>query len=138
MAFEGQQFKILGAVSGGDLSAASAQYKFVKFNATDKQVVLCTALTDKPCGVLQAPTPTSATGQPVEVVWMGQTKVQSDGSVNSADTICPDANGRAHTILHGTDTTKFACGQCISKDGATAAGDYVSVFIDCGAPTRAA
>lgn len=140
MAFEGQQaVKLQGAVAGADLSASSTQYKFVKYNGTDNQVVLCAAVTDVPCGVLQGPAPSSATGTPVEVLAVGVTKIQISGSLSSGNLIGPDANGRARNNVPGTDTTKYIAGQYMAtQGGGTAAGDYGTAVVNCASPSRAA
>lgn len=142
MAIEGQQpIKLVGAVAGADLSAQSNQYKFVKYNGTGSQVVLCAALTDIPCGVLQGPAPTSAVGQPVEVVAVGQTKVQSDGATITAagQTIGTTASGQARANVAGTDTTKYIVGQ-VAQIGAASpgAGVLFDAVINCASPCRGA
>lgn len=140
MAFEGQQaVKLQGAVAGADLSASSTQYKFVKYNGTDNQVVLCAATTDIPAGVLQAPAPSSAVGTPVEVLAIGVTKVQISGSLSSGNTIGTDGNGRARSNVAGTDTTKYIVGQYMAtQGGGTTAGDYGTAVVNCASPARGA
>lgn len=131
MAWEGQQpVKIIGAVAGADLSAASTQYKFVKFtNTTSFNVSLCAATTDIPCGVLQSPAPTSSTGQPVEVVAVGQTKLQTDGTLGFGNIIMCDASGRG--------TPALATGYPVGRSGgnASTAGAYIDAIVNCIAPT---
>src|SRR5262245_47486067 len=123
MSFEGAQpVKVIGAVAGADLSAASTQYKFVKFSTTTSgRVVLCAATTDDPCGVLQAPAPSSALDQPVEVLAVGQTKLQSDGTVTHGGRVMCDANGRATPVL----ATGYPAGRCVDAAGATVAGSLI-------------
>lgn len=137
MAYEGIQQAIPGLISGADLSAASAQYKFVKLSA-DRTVVLCDGATDKPIGVLQAPTPTSATGQPVSVVGFGVTKVQADASLAAGDSIGTSADGQADKKIPGTDTTEYIVGQVLEVAGGTTAGNYITAFINCANAGRAA
>ena len=140
MAFEGSQpVKLQGAVAGADLSASSTQYKFVKYNGTDNQVVLCAATTDVPAGVLQAPAPSSAVGTPVEVLCVGVTKIQISGALTSGLTIGTDANARARSNVAGTDTTKYIVGQYMATPGGgSAAGDYGTAVVNCASPCRAA
>jgi len=136
MAYEGIQQCIPGLVSGADLSAASAQYKFVKLSA-DKTVVLCAALTDIPIGVLQAPTPTAATGQAVTVCGFGVTKIQADASLTYGQLIGTSADGQADAKTPGAGT-EFVVGQVIAVAGGTTAGNYITAFINCANPGVAA
>jgi len=137
MAYEGSQpITLPGAVSGADLSASTVAFKFVKFS-TAPSVVLCTATTDVPCGVIQAPTPTSATGQPVNVVALGITKVQGDGSASVGDLIGPDASAQARKNAWTTDKTKFICGVVINRDAAGVAGSLLTAAINCINPPKA-
>ena len=126
MSFEGQQpVKLISAVSGADLSAASVQYKFVKFNGTGQQVVLCNGVTDIPCGVLQAPAPTSAVGQPVEVVAIGETKLQDAGTLAAGSLIQTDANGQGKPVV----ATGYTSGTCVVPGGAASA--YATAIVNC-------
>lgn len=136
MAFEGIQQCIPGLVSGADLSASTVQYKFVKLSA-DKTVVLCAAATDIPIGVLQAPTPTSATGQAVTVVGFGVTKIQADASLTFGNLIGTSADGQADAKTAGAGT-EFIVGQVIAVAGGTTAGNYITAFINCANPGVAA
>jgi hypothetical protein len=136
MAYEGHQITIPGAVAGADLSAAANAFKFVKWG-TAPAVVLCSAVTDIPCGVLQAPAPTSALGQPVQVVALGCTKVQGDGTATVGALIGPDTNGRAVTNVWGTDKTAFIAGYVLNRDAAGAAGSLLTAMINCINPPKA-
>ena len=137
MAYEGQQFSIPGLISGEDLSASTVQFKFVKLSA-DRTVVVCTGATDVPIGVLQAPTPTSATGQPVTVCAIGLTKVQADASLTYGMAIGTSADGQADRKIAGTDTTEYVVGQVVEVAGGTTAANYITALINCAAPRRAA
>ena len=136
MAYEGPQFTLPGVVSGGDLSAAAVAFKFVKFS-TAPAVVLCTGVTDVPCGVIQAPAPTSATGQPVQVVAMGVTKLQGDGTTTVGDLVGPDAAGKAVKVAWITDPTAHVAGVCIYRDAATPTGCLLTAAINCITPPKA-
>ena len=141
MSFEGSQpVKIVGAVAGADLSASSTQYKFVKFNGTGIQVILCSAETDIPCGVLQGPAATANVGEPVEVTALGQTKLQSDGSTITAagQGICTSASGQAQANVAGTGTTKYTVGQTVSTGATPGAGVLIDAMINCMSPCRGA
>ena len=137
MAYEGILQCIPGLVSGEDLSASTVAFKFVKLSA-DRTVVLCTGATDKPIGVLQAPTPTSATGQAVTVGAVGVSKVQADASLTYGTLIGTSADGQADAKTPGTDTTEYIVGQVIEVAGGTTAGNYITAAINCLAPCRAA
>jgi hypothetical protein len=137
MAFEGQQFCIPGLVSGADLSAAAVAFTFVKLSA-DRTVVQCNGATDIPIGVLQAPTPTSAVGQPVTVCSIGLTKLQADASLTAGNAIGTSADGQADAKTAGGDTTEYVVGQVVEVNGGTTAGNYITALINCAAPRRAA
>lgn len=137
MAYEGIMQCIPGLISGEDLSASTVQFKFVKLSA-DRTVVVCAGATDKPIGVLQAPTPTSATGQPVVVCALGITKLQADASLTFGTLIGTSADGQADAKVPGTDTTEFIVGQVVEVAGGTTAGNYITAAINCFAPCRAA
>ena len=138
MAFEGFQITIPGLVAGADLSAATTQFKFVKLNGTDDQVVLCSATTDKPIGVLQAPAAGSGVGTPVTVCALGTTKIQAGGSITSGDSIGTTTGAQAATYAQGTDTTKYLVGQAIEVAGGTSAGNYITACINCLSLARGA
>ena len=141
MAYEGPQpVKIVGAVAGADLSASTTQFKFVKFNGTGSQVILCSATTDIPCGVLQAPAATSSVGEAVEVTALGQTKLQSDGSTitGAGQTIGTTASGQALAVVAGTDTTKYIVGLTVSTGTTPGAGVLIDALVNCMSPARAA
>ena len=137
MAYEGILQCIPGLVSGEDLSASTVAFKFVKLSA-DRTVVVCSGATDKPIGVLQAPTPTSATGQAVTVVGLGVTKVQADASLTAGNLIGTSADGQADAKTPGTDTTEYVVGTVLEVAGGTTAGNYVTAAINCFSPARAA
>lgn len=136
MAYEGQQIMLPGAVAGADLSAASVAYKFVKFS-TAPAVVLCDNIADLPCGVIQAPAPTSATGQPVQVCTLGVTKLQGDGTATVGAKVGVNADSRAVTVVWGTDTTAYVCGVVLNRDAAGSAGSYLTVAVNCINPPLA-
>ena len=128
MAYKGSQpFKIT-LEAGADLS--SSQYYFVKLNASGKAVV-CSAVTDKPVGVLQND-PTS--GQAAEVVVVGLTKMSTNAALAIGDLIGTSSDSQAAAYVAGTDTTKYSAGICI-KDNGAAAG-IIKAVINCGSPNR--
>jgi hypothetical protein len=129
---EGSQVKIPGLRAGADLSAPSNQHKFVKYSAL-KTVIVCTAATDRPCGVLQN-TPTA--GDAAEVVCFGITKVQGDADLGFGDLIGTSADGQADAKLPGTDITEYVCGHVIEDN--TTAGALATAFVNCVSPHRGA
>lgn len=139
MAYEGHQITIPGAVSGEDLSAAACAFKLVKWDTVTlaPNVVLCDAETDVPCGVLQAPTPTAAEGQPVQVVAYGITKIQGDGTVTVGETFGSSTTAKAHKCVYVTDKTKFICGFILNRDAAGADGMLLTAAVNCINPMKA-
>lgn len=134
MPFEGALVRLSGLKAGAGISGASAQYKFVKMSA-DLTVVLCSAVTDVPIGVLQAP---AAQGDPCEVVALGETQLQAGGSLTAGNLIGTNASGQAAALTPGTDTTKFIVGQVVNVAGATSAGNLITAAVNCVSPARAA
>jgi hypothetical protein len=129
--YEGAQKKLVGCVAGSGLTATTVQYRFVKISA-DNTVVLCAATTDVPCGVIQAPV--AATGDPVEVVYEGQTLLQADTSITisgATGLIGTSGDGQATVAV----ATMYVAGQAISIAGATTAGTLIGALISCGSPT---
>lgn len=116
-----------GVIAGAGLTAATAQYKFVKFSA-DNTVVLCAATTDIPCGVLQEPA--AATGDPVDVVYGGSTLLQAGASTTAGTPIGTTASGQAQTAV----ATQYPVGVPTSVGGATTAGTLITAVINCANP----
>lgn len=116
-----------GVIAGAGLTAATAQYRYVKFSA-DNTVVLCAATTDIACGVLQEPA--VATGDPVDVVYGGETMLQAGGSVTAGQPIATDANGRAQTAV----ATQYPNGTAVNVAGATTAGTLITAVVNCANP----
>lgn len=115
------------AKAGADLSAK--QYHLVKFSA-DNTVVLCTALTDKPCGVLQD-NPTL--GQACQVLATGITKVvvNAVSALAAGDALGTDIAGTGVKKVALTDIGCYVVGQVV-KGGAI--GTMATAMISCAAP----
>ena len=115
------------AKAGADLS--DKQYHLVKFSA-DNTVVLCTALTDKPCGVLQD-NPTL--GQAAQILATGITKVKVDAATAlvAGQAIGTTVLGTAVSKVALTDIGCYVVGQVV-KGGA--AGTVATAMISCAAP----
>jgi len=130
MAFEGAQIKVPGLKASADLSAK--QYYFVKLSGVGT-VDVCSAVTDKPIGVLQnAP----VSGDAAEVCGLGVTKVSSDSALTAGNLIGTSADGQAAPYVAGTDTTKYICGQAI--DTTTAANGLATATVNCFSIARGA
>jgi hypothetical protein len=128
--------KLAGAVAGTGLTATTVANKFVKLSA-DNTVVLCSAATDVPIGVLQAPA--IATGDAVEVVVIGETQVQADAALTAGQLIGTSADGQAAHYTPGSSTTNYIVGAVVSAEGgASNAGNLVTAVINCATPARAA
>lgn len=120
--------KYSGVISGAGCTAASAQYRFVKFSA-DNTVVPCTATTDVPCGVLQAPC--VVTGDPVEVVYGGETMLQADTTVTFGQPIATSVDGQAQAAV----AAQYVVGVAVNVAGATTGGTLITAVVNCANPT---
>lgn len=129
--YEGAQKKLVGVIAGSGLTASTVQYRFVKISA-DNTVVLCAATTDIPCGVIQAPVTT--TGEPVDVVYEGQTLLQADASITIGSTtglLATSGDGQAQSAV----AAQYCAGQAISIAGATTSGTLIVAVVNCASPT---
>jgi len=135
MAFAGPQIKIPGLKAGADLSAASNQFKLVKISASGT-VVLCSAVTDKPCGVLQN---RPQNGEAAEVVALGITKILAASADLAAGAMVGTSTaGTAAAYVFGTDTTKYLVGEILAFDNADNDGALVTASVNCINPPRGA
>ncbi len=112
---------ILSFIAGASL--ATSQYLAVKLSADDT-VVVCTAVTDKPIGVLQNK---PASGGTAEVAVAGKTKWISDAALNAGDLVGTSADGQADAKVPGSDPTEYVLGTVLVGTGA--AGGYAEVLI---------
>lgn len=118
--------------AAGDLS--TKQFYFVKMSGAHT-VDVCSAVTDKPVGVLQ--NKPSAAGQEAEVCVWGWTKVQAGGTVTVGThySIGTDNAGKAVAYAPGTDTTKYLVGQPLTSG---ASGSLMEALINCANAGRGA
>jgi hypothetical protein len=136
--FEGQKpLKLLGAKAGAGLTGASVQYKWVKWSyPNDNTVVLCSAATDKPCGVLQAPV--VATGDAADVVAIGETLIQADLALAVGYGIGTAVDGQAAhyeaSITGGAQNIYYVAGMVVNVAGAITAGNLITAVINCVNP----
>lgn len=125
MAIELQGFKFT-AIAGADLSAK--QYHFMKISA-DMTVIVCAALTDIPCGVLQnAP----ISGQAAEVMVSGITKVVTGAALTAGNLIGCDADGHGVSVDPDGAADNYFVGQVLIGTGG--AGEIGSALINCATP----
>lgn len=110
-------------VAGADLS--THQYKFVKMSAANT-VVLCSAITDKPIGILQND---PKSGQEAEITVIGGSKLVTAAAMAVDAVVATDAAALGKTVAPGTDTTAYAVGRCLTAT--TAANGIASVLINC-------
>lgn len=107
--------------ASADLSAK--QFHFVKMSG-NMTVDVCSAITDKPIGILQN---NPASGETAVVAISGQSKVVADGTLAAGDVIGTSADGQADAIVNGVDVTVFVCGQAVE---AAAAGDTTQIELN--------
>lgn len=127
MATENPQ--LMTCIAGADLSADANKYKFVKFDATgDSEVIVCTAVTDRPCGVLYS---LGEAGAEVLVAYAGLTKVQADEALTAGDAVGTQTDGQAQVCVVGTETTVYDMGTVVR--GVSNAGELATVLLKQGA-----
>jgi hypothetical protein len=117
--------------AAADLSAD--QFLFVKLTG-DNQVNVCTAITDKPIGVLY--NKPDAAGKSAEVLMCGIGKVVATASIAAGALIGTTNAGKAVALVAGTDTTAYVVGTVL--EGVGGANGIITASIDCAAPNRAA
>jgi hypothetical protein len=110
--------------AGADLSAA--QYKFVKLDNANGNVVIVSGATDRPIGVLQnAPT----SGQAAEVTIVGGTKLVAGGTASAGQALFANASAVGVTLAYGTTgSAAFVAGAFVEP---AASGAITSVVINC-------
>ena len=121
MAYESPGIDLGTFTASSDLS--TKQYYFVKLSSAT-QVTVCTAVTDKPIGVLQND-PTSGNSAIVRV--LGMSKISADATLAAGNVIGTSADGQAQPITLGTETTVHVCGQAVE---AGSAGETLTAFIN--------
>jgi hypothetical protein len=132
MAYEISNYSLrITLEAAADLTAS--QYCFVKLDSNGK-AALCTAVTDKPIGVLQNQ---PIAGKEAAIVVEGGTKLKvGTGGVTVGDRVgTVISTGRAVSYVPGTDTTKYLVGTVL---GTGAAGDLVSAVVSCASAGRGA
>jgi hypothetical protein len=123
MAVHGESLHIGSQMTAGvDLSANI--YRFVRITAANV-VGLVTAATQVTLG-LQNNKPLS--GQVVDVVTNGVTKMVAGAAIAAGAEIMPDSTGRGITAVTAANRTTGA----IALEAAAAAGDVITVFIGIG------
>ncbi len=121
MAYEASQIRFGNLTAAADLS--SSQFYFVKL-ASATTVNVCSAITDKPIGILQN---TPESGETATIAIFGISKVSADGTLAAGNLIGTSADGQADAIVAGTDTTVYVMGQAIT---AASAGETTTMFLN--------
>lgn len=117
--------------ANADLS--TKQFHFVKMDgANARKIVACSAVTDRPIGVLQN---NPGLGKMATVMMLGQTKLVADVNLAPNAEIGTSADGQAIAVVDGTDTTKYKVGFVLDEN--TVAGGIISAWINCMSAGRA-
>src|SRR5436189_298099 len=82
------------------------------------------AATGKPIGVLQAPV--GATGDPVDVVVVGETQLQADAALAFGYGIGTSSDGQAANYEIGRSATNYVAGMVVNVAGGTTAGNLIT------------
>ncbi len=117
MAYEIQELTL--PLAAGE---ALTKYRFVKAAATEGQVDLCDAATDRPLGVTQQSAAAQGDAAPVDV--LGVIKVEAGAAVAFGAVVGTDASGRAVAKSTAGD---FIAGTALEAAGA--AGDIIAVML---------
>lgn len=107
------------------------QYNFVKLDSNGK-IVACSGATDQPIGIAQN---SATTGQAVETVISGGSKVVAGGTVASGARVGTGASATCVAYVPGTATTNYIVGTAIAGG---ASGEVITVVINCAAAGRGA
>ena len=113
--------------AAADLS--SSQYLFLKTDA-DGKVNVCTAITDRPIGVLQNK---PASGEAATVMVVGCTKIVTDAALDEHNIIGPAADSKANKKIPGTDSNEYMSGTMLTATGG--AGEIGTAVINCASPS---
>lgn len=124
MAYE-EGLQAISRTAGADLSADSNAYKGVKYSGSN--VVLITAATDRPAGVLQKPLPKN--GETARLGVNGVSKIKLGGTVAVGDEI---QFGASATGIVAT-TGNYIIG---TAQSAGVTGDVIPVFIAAANPPK--
>lgn len=115
------------------MSAASAQFCFVKLTATGT-VHPTTANTDQPLGVLQD---SPGLGEMAKVAVKGITKLRVNGTdIAVGAKVGADSTGRAIALTAGTSPAFYVAGSVLYVDATDNDGALVTALIDCYNPPR--
>jgi hypothetical protein len=132
MAFE-IPVQILSFTAASAMSAATEQFCFVEL-ASNGNVHLCGAITDKAIGVLQN---SPARGELADVLVVGVTKLRANVDLAVDDLVGPAANGRAAAyVAGGSGTSSYIAGRVIAVDSTDNDGRLVTALINCANPAR--
>lgn len=131
MAYHKDHAVTLTATAASDMSASSVQFRFVKFaTATTPSVCLCTAVNDKPCGVLLN---SPARGEAAEVVVVGITKLRSGADISTAGALLGTDAGAAGVAVTTASSGAYVAGTLLKVDGTDNDGRLVTAIVNCAA-----
>jgi hypothetical protein len=131
MAYEISNYSLrITLKAAADLS--SYQYCFVKLDSNGNAAV-CTAVTDKPIGVLQNQ---PISGKEASIVVEGGTKLKASAAINIGASLGTTTGATAVTYAQGTDTSKYIVGTALTAAGA--ASDIISAVVSCASAARGA
>lgn len=122
-------FSYAGLKAGADLSAR--QFYAVKLDSSG-DVVLCSAVTDQPIGILQN---NPKSGMEAHVMAVGISKVSSDAALAINDRIGTSSDGQLVAKTIGTDITHYVIGRVLIAS--TAANGIATATIEALNPHRA-
>ncbi len=114
----------------GAVSLATKQFHFVKLSAG--KVVICSGVTDNPCGILQN---NPAAGEMATVMVMGQSKIKSSAALVADAFVGTHSDGTGAPYVHGTDTTKYIVGQVVEPSANV--NEYATIAFNCLGTGRA-
>lgn len=124
---------ILPFTAASAMSAATEQFCLVKL-ASNGQVHLCTAITDKAIGVLQN---SPARGEVADVMVLGLSKLRANADLAVDDLIAPAVTGRgAAYVAGGTGTSSYLVGRVVAVDTSDNDGRLVTALINCASVAR--
>jgi hypothetical protein len=106
-------------------SGAIAGRRFVKFGATDKQVVQASAATDAIIGVTEKLG--AADGAPIDVILNGPADVEFAGIVARGGFVTSDADGKGVACAPAAGSKARSGGQTLVT---TAAGDFGEIMVN--------
>lgn len=132
MSYEIPVFDLGTHKAGADLSAAANQYKIVKQDANG-DIVLCSAVTDLPLGVLQNK---PKLGEAAIVRVVGVTKIQADAALAIGAQLSTSADAQAKAASVAAGSTEYILARAL--EAAAAAGEVIAALLTHSGPQNGA